>query len=159
MRGYTGRGYNSDGRRPYGYGRPWREGSKDRSTLSSLPEETDDAVLLVTDADLECKDGRIKGLGTRALWLPDDCIFKRSRPQSFVRSHQKEYREFTSADRSHSRNSWCSPCQASLVTPSPFSATSSFTTIRCAADRKMTGKDVAYFKALYKGRRLLVPWE
>lgn len=40
------------------------------------------------------------------------------------------------------------------MTRSPFSATRSDTTSRCEADRKITGNELAYFKAFHSGRRL-----
>ena len=54
----------------------------------------------------------------------------------------------------HRRNSWCSPCHGWLAALSPLRANVSDTTIRCAAERKITGKEEAYFSALKRGRRL-----
>jgi hypothetical protein len=110
----------------------------------------------------DCRLNCLDGLG-----------FKRSNPQSFVTSHQNEYNELTMAAKSlhasgehrdnttrasenytcHRRNRGCSPCHISSATSSPFSRTNSETTIPCAAERKMTGKAVAYFIALARCRR------
>ena len=49
------------------------------------------------------------------------------------------------------RNRGCSPCHGSARAISPFSATKSLTTVRCAAEKKITGNEEAYFKALYRG--------
>src|ERR1700733_8489578 len=66
-------------------------------------EETGDVKLFrgeVTDSSRSCIAGRINGRGKEE---ERGCFFifgvncKRSKPQSFVTSHQKEYRELTSA--------------------------------------------------------------
>lgn len=83
--GYTGRGYTSTARSPYGYGvsrRPddvWSSGEKDSCDL-------------LVDAAIDCRD---LGDPSRALV---ELLAKRSRPQSLVKSHQNEYDELMTTD-------------------------------------------------------------
>jgi len=105
---------------------------------------------------LECNCARSNGFGScrSVLLVFEGPNLSKSNPQSFVTSHQKEYSEFAAAARSQSRKSGCSPCHVSPVILSPFSFTRSVMTTRWAADRNITGKEVAYFKALKRGLRL-----
>jgi hypothetical protein len=103
---------------------------------------------------------------------------RRSRPQSFVTSHQKEYSELMAANISlHAPSLSAYECserfevstyQKRKIRCSLYHAgsagvsgdvTGPVSISRCATERKITGKEVAYFTALYSGRRLSLSGE
>ena len=89
--GYTGRGYRSTARSPYGCEAPRRPVAlSDEDVWSS---EDKDSCDLLDDAALNCREGN---------WDPSlgmvEREVRRSRPQSLVKSHQNEYDELITAD-------------------------------------------------------------
>lgn len=83
--GYTGSGYRSTARSPYGYETPRRPVATGVGDVWSSK-----------DMD-SCDDTAPDGLGEPSRDLPD-FEAKRSRPQSLVKSHQNEYSELITAD-------------------------------------------------------------
>ena len=93
--GYTGRGYRSTARSPYGYEAPRDPfASNDEDVRSSKDKDSCD---LLDDAGLSCRDGTTgdRGDPSRDLVEPEA---KRPSPQSLVKSHQNEYNELMTAD-------------------------------------------------------------
>ena len=174
-RGYTGSGYKRRARRPHGC-TPARGGCDETGCWEG--GDDCDVVLLrgdVTDSERSRIAGRTSARGKDdfrgCFGFGLNC--NRSKPQSFVTSHQNEYKELTRAARSlpfqqiklerrrdatdhthHRRKRACSPCHASSITSSPFEAMRSDSTSRCAADKKITANELAYFRAFQSGRRL-----
>ena len=90
----------------------------------------------------------------------EDDEARSSRPQSFVTSHQNEYKELAAAANSLGGEQHQSTYKEQDVDthhkrksalPDAISCSS---VVLWAAERKMTGKDDAYLSALYRGRRL-----
>lgn len=155
--GYTGRGYRSTARRPYGYKvlrRPFVLAGESVWSGDSY------GLLAAWSNSRDLSRGLAEQNATR------------SRPQSLVKSHQNEYDELITTDTSlterklskvfmrgqtttyQRRKSGCSPCHVCRVTELPCVCARSEITIRCAAERNITGKDDAYLIALKSGRRL-----
>ena len=88
--GYTGRGYRSIARSPYGYEAPRRPVvSNDEDVWSRRDKDSCD---LLNDTARKCRGGNT-----------GDCDLvefeaKRSSPQSLLKSHQNEYNELMTAD-------------------------------------------------------------
>jgi hypothetical protein len=94
-RGYTGSGYRRRVRRPYGCDDMGGEEGADDGVVVLLRGE-------VMDSWRSCTAGRTSGRGKEArrgrFNFGVNC--RRSKPQSFVTSHQKEYKELMRADSS-----------------------------------------------------------
>jgi hypothetical protein len=93
--GYTGRGYRSTARSPYGYEAPrGLVASNDEDVWSS---EDKDSCDLLDDVELDCREGNTGDRGDPSRDLVG-LEAKRSSPQSLVKSHQNEYNELITAD-------------------------------------------------------------
>lgn len=102
-RGYTGSGYRRRVRRPNGCAVVAGRGCGCDNLGGEEGVDDDDAVVLfrgdVMDSRRSCTAGRTSGRGKEARrGRLVNC--KRSNPQSFVTSHQKEYKELMRAESS-----------------------------------------------------------
>lgn len=93
--GYTGRGYRSTARSPYGYEAPGRLVALNDEDVWSSKDK--DSCNLLDDAVVICREENTGERGDPSRDLVE-LDAKRSRPQSLVKSHQNEYNELITAD-------------------------------------------------------------
>ena len=106
-RGYTGSGYSRRVRRPYGCVVVTGCGCKSGCGVMGGEEGADDCVVVLfrgeaIDSGCSCITGRASGRAKEAgrVRLNFGVNCKRLKPQSFVTSHQKEYKELIRAESS-----------------------------------------------------------